>query len=98
MSVAAMHWAWKHGRGTTTHRIVLLALADHAKDSGECWPGIKSIAGKTGTSRSTVKRAIRDLQCMGLLRIERRKRRNGSWSSNRYWLAIDTTDAGVGPK
>lgn len=51
---------------------------------GECWPGIKSIANDLGLSRSTVKRAVKDLEKHGYLEKEPRYRDNGSFTSNLY--------------
>ena len=51
---------------------------------GECWPGIKSIANDLGLSRSTVKRAVKDLEKHGYLEKEPRYRDNGSLTSNLY--------------
>lgn len=51
---------------------------------GECWPGIKSIANDLGLSRSTVKRAVKDLEKRGYLEKEPRYRGNGSLTSNLY--------------
>ncbi len=51
---------------------------------GECWPGIKSIANDLGLSRSTVKRAVKDLEKHGYLEKEQRYRDNGSLTSNLY--------------
>jgi len=51
---------------------------------GECWPGLKSIAHDLGLSRSTVKRAVKDLEKHGYLVKELRYRDNGSLTSNLY--------------
>ena len=50
----------------------------------ECWPGIKTIASDLGLSKSTVKRAIADLEKHGYLEKEYRHRNNGSFTSNLY--------------
>jgi predicted transcriptional regulator len=63
-------------------------LKDRSNAEGECWPAIKTIAKDTSLSVSTVKRAIADLICCGLLSKEYRYRENGSNSSNRYFLKI----------
>lgn len=51
---------------------------------GECWPGIKTIATDLGYSKSTVKRAIVDLERHGYIEKEHRFRNNGSFTSNLY--------------
>ena len=67
-------------------RTVYMYLKDLADAKGCCWPAIKTIAADLGLSRSTVKRALRDLCQAGLLEKERRWRENGSYTSNFYRL------------
>ena len=52
-----------------THRAktVYIYLRDRADASGVCWPGIKTIARDMNLSRSTVKRALADLEQHGYL-------------------------------
>ena len=52
----------------------------------KAWPGINTIARELSISRSTVKRAIVDLEKAGLIRKESHYRDNGSATSNRYYL------------
>lgn len=59
-------------------------LRSMSASKGECWPGIKSIANDLGLSRSTVKRAVKDLEKHGYLEKEPRYRDNGSLTSNLY--------------
>lgn len=59
-------------------------LRSMSASRGECWPGIKSIANDLGLSRSTVKRAVKDLEKHGYLEKEPRYRDNGSLTSNLY--------------
>jgi len=59
-------------------------LRSMSTSKGECWPGIKSIASDLGLSRSTVKRAVKDLEKHGYLEKELRYRDNGSLTSNLY--------------
>ena len=65
-------------------RAVYMYLKDHADSKGQCWPGIRTIAGELQLSRSTVKRALDDLCKAGLISKEYRWRENGSHSSNLY--------------
>lgn len=65
-------------------KAVYMYLKDRSNRSGECWPGINTIAADLGLSRSTVKRAVRDLTQRGFLKKEPRYRENGSNSSNLY--------------
>ena len=61
-------------------------LKSMSASKGECWPGIKTIATDLGLSRSTVKRAITDLEMHGYIKKEYRYRDNGSHTSNLYRL------------
>ena len=60
---------------------VYMYLADHTNPQGQCFPAIKTIAGELGLSRSTVKRALHDLERSGWITREQRYRENGSKSS-----------------
>ena len=59
-------------------------LKSMSASKGECWPGIKTIGADLGLSRSTVKRAIADLERHGYIEKEYRHRDNGSFTSNLY--------------
>jgi predicted transcriptional regulator len=61
-------------------------LCDRANKDGKCYPAIGTIARELKLSRSTVKRAIADLEKGGHLRREQRWRENGGKSSNLYYL------------
>ena len=65
-------------------RAVYMYLRDRSDAEGKCWPGIKTIASDMKLSRSTVKRALADLEKAGYLRILPRYRENGSSTSNLY--------------
>ncbi|KTE92481.1 transcriptional regulator [Desulfitobacterium hafniense] len=68
-------------------RTVYMYLHDRADKDGKCYPAIGTIAKELKLSRSTVKRAISDLEKSGRLRKEHRWRENGGKSSNLYYLA-----------
>lgn len=59
-------------------------LKSMSASKGECWPGIKTIAADLSLSKSTVKRAIADLEAHGYIEREHRYRDNGSFTSNLY--------------
>ena len=65
-------------------RAVYMYLKDHADSEGRCRPGIRTIAAELGLSRSTVKRALHDLEQHGYLKKASRHRANGSSTSNLY--------------
>ena len=68
-------------------RTVYMYLKDRADQDGKCWPAIKTIAKELNLSRSTVKRALDDLERAGLLVKETRWRENGGLTSNLYRLS-----------
>lgn len=67
-------------------KLVYLYLNDRKNKDSISWPGINTIARDLSLSRSTVKRAIQDLETADLVRKEAQYRANGSATSNRYHL------------
>lgn len=67
---------------------VYLVLNEYADREGYCFPSLKTIAQGTGLSKSTVKRAIKDLTETGFIQKEKRYRPNGALSSCRYHLVF----------
>lgn len=88
MSVQALAWAWKTTTGSSGQRLVLLALADTANDTGECWPGVEHLADKTLISERQVRRHLDALERLGLLTRRRRRRPDGNLGTYRYQLAM----------
>lgn len=78
-----------------TVKSIALALANRANDNGSCWPSIKTLSSDTGFSISTVKRSISTLKSSGYLTIEARSRKDGSQTSNRYHLILESFTTGV---
>lgn len=66
MSVRVMTAAWAVDIAAG-EKLVLLALADCANDEGKCWPGLPSLARKTGKSRRSLIDAIHALEKGGHL-------------------------------
>lgn len=67
MSVHAMAWAWQAPGLTSNEVLVLVALADHASDTGRAWPAMSTIARKSRLHRATVFRILRRLEQQGLI-------------------------------
>lgn len=63
---------------------VYMYLKSRVNQNGVCWPGVRTIAAELNLSRTTVQRALRDLQIGGWIAVEPRYRENGSNSSNSY--------------
>ena len=67
-------------------KLVYVYLHDRMDSEKNAWPGLNTIAKDLSVSRSTVKRAVKDLEKTGLIRKEPHFRENGSATSNRYYL------------
>lgn len=63
---------------------VYMYLKERANKEGICWPAVSTMSRELSLSRSTIQRALRELERTGWLVKERRWRENGSSSSNRY--------------
>src|SRR5260370_40214117 len=71
MSIRLMSQVWEDTRiGSQAELLVLLALADHARDDGRCWPSMRSIAGKARIEERSAQRIIRRLIEKGVVELE----------------------------
>ena len=61
-------------------------LVRRSNKAGECWPSINRIARELHMSRTTVKRALDDLEQSGWLRRQHRWRENGALTSTLYTI------------
>ena len=66
-------------RMAPTQKAVLIALADHANDLGECWPSIPTICERTCFSRRAVIAAIAGLESSGILTADRSNGRHTTY-------------------
>ena len=85
MSLRVMSWAWSV-QLSPTPKLVLMALADEADDTGFCFPSQRRIAAKCSITDRTVRRMLVELETKGYVRFERRQRADGSRTSNAYRL------------
>jgi hypothetical protein len=67
MSVAATDFVWKKSTAEGADRLVLLALADFADESGNCFGSWGKLCEKTRLGRATVARSLKRLQGAGHL-------------------------------
>ena len=65
---------------------VYMYLRDRADEKGSCFPAVSTIAADLKMSKSTVKRALSDLEKAKFLCHERRYRQSGGNSSNLYFV------------
>ena len=93
MSVEAIAWAMQMAETgaipSPTAAHVLIVLANYADGDNVAWPGQRSIAARVMRSDRQVRRALDELERAGLISVESRRRKNGSWTSNRYKLHLD---------
>jgi hypothetical protein len=90
MSVQALTWALDYPAASTTHKVVLLVLANYADDDGGCFPGQARIARQTVLSERGVRKVLAELEAAGLIRREHRYREGqGGRTSDRIYLALD---------
>jgi len=85
MAYQATHWAWELDL-PMTQKFVLIALADMADEQLSCYPGQKRIARMVGSSDRTVRRALTELEELGLVEREERRANDGYRTSDRYIL------------
>ena len=89
MSFRAVIWALGlQANLSGSERLVLIYLADFCnEEKGYAWPSIKKLSGRTGLSRSTVKRSISSLVEKELVETAAQSRAiNGHRFTNRYYL------------
>lgn len=87
MSIKAMNWAWEQSLPCSP-KLILMALADAADDSGDCWPKVKTIARKCNVSERTVQRVMKEFIADGLLELTARFNQDGRQISNNYRLLL----------
>jgi len=95
MSIRALNWAWSWTLAPAP-KLILLALADNSDDHGVSFPSVSYVAQKVSLGRRATQRRIQELAAQDLVRIEIRCRRDGSHTSNRYYLRLDRTHDGRG--
>ncbi len=82
MSIQCMNRVWKYSKQKGSGLLLLLAIADVARDNGVAWPGIRGLARKTRVSKRTVIRLIQKAEQAGELQVRRFTR------GNTYWLSV----------
>lgn len=73
MSVHVSSWVWRESDTRGLDLLVLLALADQANDSGQCWPSQKALVERTKLSRATVQRRLVALRDRGIIYVIERE-------------------------
>lgn len=69
MSIRVMTWVLDKSPARLGDRLVLLALADHAKDDGTwAWPSVATLAAKAHLSERQTRTCLRNLEAAGSIR------------------------------
>lgn len=84
MSIRVMANVWEMDGLSPHERLVLLCLADHANDSGECYPSMTRLCARTGMTDRGVQKCLGNLVERRVLDVERG---GGRGKSNRYTIA-----------
>lgn len=95
MSYKAMDWAFEQECGDAMAKLVLITLAKHADDKGQCFPSASRIAKLANTTRRTVHRKLNELKEAGLITAQNRGK-EGKKTSNIYTMGYVTQRQGVG--
>lgn len=70
-----MSWVMRHSEETLGSRLVLLVLADHAKDDGtHAWPSVETIAEQARLSERQTQRCLRSLVTSGAVSVTGKSR------------------------
>jgi DNA-binding transcriptional regulator YhcF (GntR family) len=76
MSIKVMAWLWDNATVEGTALLMLLAIADHANDEGQCFPSVATLARKVRVSERQAQRLILQLEQAGAIDIDRGVGRN----------------------
>lgn len=69
-------------------KLMLILIASHANDDGECFPSQTTLAYRSGLSRRTVLRSLAELEERGVITRRKRRRPDGSRSSDTIRLNV----------
>jgi hypothetical protein len=93
MSVKATDWVWTSSKAEGADRLVLLALADFADESGRCFGSWGTMQRKTRLSKSTIARSLKRLEESGELKlIEASRIVNGRNFASVWQLPVQASD------
>lgn len=93
MSIKIMSFVWElsqiNAEINRDDKFLLLALADHANDDGECYPSLSKIQKKCFFSKQGLLNSMDRVIKIGYVSKNKRKRGNGSNTSNLYQINGD---------
>lgn len=97
MSVEAITWAFKQSPSSAADKFVLVALANFAGETHQCFPSRKKLADMAMVSVDTVDRSIARLCGGGFIIKDDRLHTKGGRASNCYTLQVDAPSRTVRP-
>lgn len=85
MSREMTDWAWQQNCEKSSHKLVLLCLANaHNSQSGLCFPSVALISEQTQLNRKTVLNSIKSLSDQGLILIDKYYGAGNKYTFNQY--------------
>lgn len=97
MSVEAISWAFKQSPASASDKFVLVALANFAGETHQCFPSRKKLADMAMVSLDTIDRAIARLCDGGFIVKDERLHTKGGRASNCYTLQIEAPSRNLRP-
>ncbi len=86
MSWKALDWATDSDIRSPTTKFVLHLLANKADEDFSCYPSIHTLMAESGAGRSTVMRALKELEVTGYITRRPQFHDSGAQRSTRYYL------------
>jgi hypothetical protein len=93
MSNRAITWAYARRDLKSGPKFVLVTLADMADQEDSCFPGIELLADLTGFGSTAIRGHIDALIAGGFITTERRHKKNGARTSDRYYLQLNPAES-----
>lgn len=81
MSIRLMTQLWDNADPelSGSRLVIMLCLADHANDDGECWPSIDRLAKRSRLHRQNVMVHLKELEAAGYITVKRVEGRHNSY-------------------
>ncbi|MGZ6879057.1 MAG: helix-turn-helix domain-containing protein [Mycobacteriaceae bacterium] len=86
MSWSALAWATDSDVGSSAAKFILILLANKADENYSCYPSIRTLMAESNSGRSTVLRALKDLETRGFISRRPQFHDSGARRSTRYYL------------
>lgn len=86
MSWSALAWATDSDVGSSAAKFILILLANKADENYSCYPSIRTLMAESNAGRSTVLRALKDLETRGFISRRPQFYDSGARRSTRYYL------------